>query len=59
MYSPLAPRKPDFDLVRDLMIETGVLDKKIEFEEYTDTRFSDHASIQTSWKYEPGSSTAE
>ena len=37
----------------------GVLDKKIEFEEYTDLRFSDHASIQTSWKYEPGSSTAE
>ena len=31
MYTPLAPRKPDFDLVRDLMIETGVLDKKIEF----------------------------
>jgi NitT/TauT family transport system substrate-binding protein len=54
MYSPLAPRKPDFDLVRDLMIETGVLDKKIEFEEYTDTRFSDRASIQTAWKYEPG-----
>jgi NitT/TauT family transport system substrate-binding protein len=54
MYSPLAPRKPDFDLVRDLMIETGVLDKKIDFEEYTDTRFSDRASIQTAWKYEPG-----
>ncbi len=54
MYSPLAPRKPDFDLVRDLMIETGVLDKKIEFEEYADTRFSDRASILTAWKYEPG-----
>jgi NitT/TauT family transport system substrate-binding protein len=36
------------------MIETGVLDKKIEFEEYTDTRFSDRASILTAWKYEPG-----
>jgi NitT/TauT family transport system substrate-binding protein len=58
MYSPLAPRKADFDLVRDLMIETGVLDKKIEFSEYTDTRFSDRASIQTAWKYEAGTATA-
>jgi len=53
-YSPLAPRKPDFDLVRDLMIETGVLKKKIEFSDYTDTRFSDKATIQTAWKYSPG-----
>lgn len=58
-YSPLAPRKPDFDMVRDLMMETGVLDRKIEFEEYTDIRFSDKASIQTAWKYVPGSSVAE
>jgi NitT/TauT family transport system substrate-binding protein len=54
MYTPLAPRKADFDLVRDLMIETGVLHKKIEFDEYTDTRFSDKASIETAWKYAPG-----
>jgi NitT/TauT family transport system substrate-binding protein len=58
MYSPLAPRKPDFDLVRDLMMETGVLDRKIEFDEYTDLRFSDRASIQTAWRYEPGMATA-
>jgi NitT/TauT family transport system substrate-binding protein len=58
-YSPLAPRKADFDMVRDLMIETGVLDRKIEFEEYTDVRFSDKASIQTAWKYVPGSAVAE
>ena len=58
MYSPLAPRKADFDLVRDLMIETGVLDRKIEFNEYTDTRFADKASIQTAWKYEAGTATA-
>ena len=57
-YSPLAPRKADFDIVRDLMMETGVLDRKIEFEEYTDTRFADRASIQTAWKYEPGTATA-
>jgi NitT/TauT family transport system substrate-binding protein len=58
-YSPLAPRKADFDMVRDLMIETGVLDKKLEFSEYTDTRFSDKANIETPWKYEPGTATAE
>jgi NitT/TauT family transport system substrate-binding protein len=58
MYSPLAPRKADFDMVRDLMIETGVLDRKIEFEEYTDVRFADRASIQTAWKYEPGGQSA-
>jgi NitT/TauT family transport system substrate-binding protein len=58
-YSPLAPRKADFDMVRDLMMETGVLDKKLEFSEYTDTRFSDKASIQTPWRYEPGIATAK
>jgi NitT/TauT family transport system substrate-binding protein len=59
VYSPLAPRKDDFDMVRDLMIETGVLNKKIEFSEYTDTRFSDAASAQTPWRYEAGIATAE
>jgi NitT/TauT family transport system substrate-binding protein len=58
MYSPLAPRKADFDIVVDLMVETGVLDRRIDFEEYTDLRFADKASIQTAWKYEPGSATA-
>jgi NitT/TauT family transport system substrate-binding protein len=59
IYSPLAPRKPDFDLVRDLMMETGILNKKIEFSEYTDTRFSDGAIAQTAWKYEAGIATAK
>jgi NitT/TauT family transport system substrate-binding protein len=45
-------------MVRDLMIETGVLNKKIEFSDYTDTRFSDEASIQTPWRYEPGTARA-
>ena len=53
MYAPLAPRKADFDLVRDLMIESGVLDRKIEFDEYTDTRFADRAEIQTAWDFAP------
>jgi NitT/TauT family transport system substrate-binding protein len=40
------------------MMETGVLDRKIEFNEYVDTRFSDKASIQTAWKYEAGIAVA-
>lgn len=59
VYSPLAPRKGDFDMVRDLMIETGVLDRKIEFSEYTDTRFSDAASTQAPWRYQAGTASAK
>jgi NitT/TauT family transport system substrate-binding protein len=57
-YTPLAPFRADFDLVRDLMMETGVLDKKIGFDEYTDTRFSDGARSETAWNYEAGMATA-
>ncbi|MGH9723250.1 MAG: ABC transporter substrate-binding protein [Bryobacteraceae bacterium] len=59
MYTPLTPFKVDFNIVRDLMIETGVLDRSIEFEEYTDVRFAEGAKIKTAWKYEPGDATAE
>ena len=41
------------------MIETGVLDRKIEFEEYVDTRFAEHAQIKTAWNYEPGGNHAQ
>jgi NitT/TauT family transport system substrate-binding protein len=58
MYSPLAPRKADFDMVRDLMMETGVLNKKLEFSDYADTRFSDKTSLLTPWRYEPGIASA-
>jgi NitT/TauT family transport system substrate-binding protein len=53
MYTPLSPRKPDFDLVRDMMIETGVLDRKIEFEEYVDVQFAEGAKHQTAWDFRP------
>jgi NitT/TauT family transport system substrate-binding protein len=59
MYTPLTPYKPDFDLVRDLMIETGVLDRKIEFSEYVDTQFAENVANPTPWSYEPGSQRAE
>jgi NitT/TauT family transport system substrate-binding protein len=59
MYSPLTPRKPDFDLVRDLMIETGVLDRKIEFEEYVDTTFAEGGRHKTPWNFKLGSQHAQ
>lgn len=59
LYTPLTPFKKDFDLVRDLMLETAVLDRNIEFHEYVDTRFAEGARIRTAWKYEPGDATSE
>jgi NitT/TauT family transport system substrate-binding protein len=52
VYSRLAPRQADFDLVRDLMLETGLLNRKIEFKEYTDTRFADGAAGAKPWQFE-------
>ena len=46
-------RQETFDLIRDLMIETGVLDRKIQFEEYVDTRFAEGARSQIAWPYKP------
>jgi NitT/TauT family transport system substrate-binding protein len=54
VYSRLAPRKADFDLVRDLMLHAGTLDHSVEFADYTDTRFSDGAQTVTAWQYRPG-----
>lgn len=58
-YTQLAPRKRDFDMVRNLMLQTGLLHKKIPFSDYTDTRFSDGAMGQTAWKYQPGDARAK
>jgi NitT/TauT family transport system substrate-binding protein len=57
-YSELEPRRRDFELVRDLMLEHGLLDRPLEFEEYVDPRFARGAMGQTSWDYVPGSRTA-
>jgi NitT/TauT family transport system substrate-binding protein len=57
-YSELEPRKPDFDLVRDLMLENGLLDHAIEFHEYVDPRFAEGAMGVPSWDYQPGSRQA-
>jgi NitT/TauT family transport system substrate-binding protein len=58
VYSRLAPRKADFDLVRDLMLQTGTLDHSMEFSEYVDTRFADGSVGQTAWQFKPGKATA-
>lgn len=55
MYAPLTPRKPDFELVQKLMIETGTLDHQLEFEDYVDVRFAEGARHQTAWNFGPES----
>jgi len=58
-YNLLEPQKTDFDEVRDMMIQTGVLKVKIPFSAYTNLQFADHATIETAWKYEPGDAVAK
>lgn len=58
IYTRLTPRKADFDLVRDLMLEVGILDRSIEFDEYVDARFAEETVAQTAWKFEAGSAVA-
>jgi NitT/TauT family transport system substrate-binding protein len=58
-YTPLTPYKKDFDFIVDMMVETDVLEKRIEFFEYVDPQFAEGAKRETAWKYEPGSQKAE
>ena len=51
MYSPLSPYRADFDLIVDLMLEAGLLDKKLAFEEYVDTRFAEEAKDARAWDF--------
>ncbi len=52
-YTPLTPRRPDFELVQDLMIEHGLLERRMPFEEYVDVRFAEGAQGQTAWEFDP------
>src|SRR5437867_2877379 len=52
MYTPLSPLRSDFDQIRDLMLETGVLDHKIDFYDYADVSFAEGAKNKTAWRYE-------
>ncbi|MBI4481184.1 MAG: ABC transporter substrate-binding protein [Acidobacteria bacterium] len=56
MYTPLSPYKPDFEFIVSMMIETGVLDRRIAFEEFTDTRFAESARDQVAWPFPPSPS---
>jgi NitT/TauT family transport system substrate-binding protein len=59
LYQPLTPLRKDFDLIVQLMVETGVLDAPIAFEEFVDPKFAEGAKTQTEWRYEPGDARAE
>jgi NitT/TauT family transport system substrate-binding protein len=54
MYTPLSPRKPDFDLIVDLMLEAGLLPRRLEFHEYVDPSFAEKAEGLVPWAFEPG-----
>ena len=58
-YEPLSPRRADFEVIVKLMVETGVLDQYIAFDQYVDTRFAEGAAGMTPWRYEAGSTRAE
>jgi NitT/TauT family transport system substrate-binding protein len=58
-YEPLSPRRADFELIVRLMMETGLLDHSIAFDQYVDTRFAEGAAGMTPWRYEAGSTRAE
>ncbi|HEX2163896.1 MAG TPA: ABC transporter substrate-binding protein [Thermoanaerobaculia bacterium] len=58
VYTELEPRRADFELVRDLMLEHGLLERSLELEEYVDPRFARGAMGQTAWRYVPGSRVA-
>jgi len=49
-YSPLAPLRRDFELIQDMMIESGILDRRMEFGEYVDERFAIKAA-GAAWGY--------
>jgi len=57
-YEPLSPRRGDFEIIVNLMVQTGVLDRAIPFEDFVDTKFAEGAYAMTPWKYEAGDARA-
>jgi NitT/TauT family transport system substrate-binding protein len=55
MYTPLTPFKNDFDLITNLMLETGTLTAPLQFGQYVDSHFAEGAKSMTPWAYEPSS----
>ena len=58
MYTPLSPYKPDIEFIGSMMIETGVLDRQIAFEDFTDTRFAESARTTAAWPFPPASTSS-
>ena len=58
-YTPLTPYEKDFDFIVDMMVETDVLERRIEFLEYVDPQFAEGAKYETSWKSATGSQRVE
>jgi len=58
-YEPLSPRRSDFETIVKLMVQTGVLERPIPFEEFVDTKFAESAHAMTAWKYEAGDDLAK
>jgi NitT/TauT family transport system substrate-binding protein len=58
IYTRLTPRRDDFDLVRDLMLRHGLLERPIGFEEYVDVRFAERTAGLTAWRYRAGDAAA-
>lgn len=50
-YTQLSPLKPDFEEIMQLGIEGGVLQGKIRFEDYVDTRFAEKATQLSEYDY--------
>lgn len=59
-YTDLLPPKETFDEIMDLAVETGVIPKRMQFEEYCDTRFApDLQTVALPWKDLPMPTDAE
>jgi NitT/TauT family transport system substrate-binding protein len=58
-YEPLSPRRADFETIVNLMVQTGVLDRAIPFEDFVDTKFAEGAHAMTPWKYEAGDARSQ
>ncbi|MBJ6763927.1 ABC transporter substrate-binding protein [Myxococcaceae bacterium JPH2] len=53
MYTPLTPRRADFELVQRLMHRDGLIPQELPFEEIVDTRFAEATHDATAWTFEP------
>lgn len=53
-YSKLTPTRADFELIVDLMLEAGLIQQELTFEEIVDPRFAESAGAAGPWTFAPG-----